>query len=162
VAEPPAVDASPLIVLAQGGYLELLRIAGDRVMVPRPVADEILRGDVADAAVQALTVTSWLEMVEIGPAPDALRAFGLDRGEEAVLAWALAHSGALAIIDDMDGRRAARTLGIPFVGTLGLVVEAKLRGVIPAARPVIDHLLRRTSWYLSERERERALRRVGE
>ena len=102
-------------------------------------------------------------MVEPQSIPDSVRQHGLDPGDEAGLAWALAHPGTAAIIDDRRGRRVASVLGIPVVGTLGLIIEAKRRGTIPAARPVVDQLLLRTTdWYLDARVREHALRGIGE
>jgi len=69
--------------------------------------------------------------------------------------------GAEAIIDDLSARRCAHTFGIPVRGTLGLVLIAKQRGEIPAARPVLEDL-RSAGMYLSERVLNRALRRGGE
>jgi predicted nucleic acid-binding protein len=65
-------------------------------------------------------------------------------------------------MDDRRGRRAAATIGVPVIGTLGLILVAKRQGVIGAARPVVEHLLRTTDWYLSVSFREQALARVGE
>lgn len=162
VAEPPAIDASPLIVLAQGGRLDLLQVQAERVYLPRAVEREVLQRGNPDAAVAALRSAPWLVVVDPDPVPVAIRRLRLDAGEEAVLTWALAHPGAVAIIDDRRGRRAARGLGVPVIGILGLIVDAKLRGAIPAARPVVDHLLRTTDWYLSLAIQEQALTRVGE
>ncbi len=162
MAEPPVVNASPLIILAQGRRLEMLRLMGDRIVVPRQVAIEVRRRGLGDAGVQALAETTWLEIIETGAVSAAVRHYGLDPGEESVLTWALGHPGTIAILDDRRGRYVARTLGIPFIGTLGLVLEAKRRGVIPAACPMIEHLLRVTDWYLADDVREHALRRVGE
>jgi predicted nucleic acid-binding protein len=91
-----------------------------------------------------------------------VRRYRLDAGEEAVIAWALSRPGTLAILDDERGRRAAMALGIPVIGTLGVVLNAKRLGVIEAARPVVDHLLSATGWYLSRTVRDVALARVGE
>jgi predicted nucleic acid-binding protein len=162
VAEPPVVNSSPLIVLAQGGWLDLLQVAGELILIPQTVAAEVRRFDLPDVAKRAIAGTSWPAVVDSGPIPSAVRQLHIDPGEEAVLAWALAHPGTVAVIDDRRGRRAAATLNIPTIGTLGLILEAKRRAMIPAARPVVDHLLRTTNWYLSVPFREQALARVGE
>jgi predicted nucleic acid-binding protein len=52
-------------------------------------------------------------------------------------------------------------LGIPVRGTLGIVITAKQRGVIPAARPVLEQL-RLCGMYLSDRVINQALALVGE
>jgi len=52
-------------------------------------------------------------------------------------------------------------LGIPVRGTLGIVLAAKKRGLIPKARPVIETLIR-SGMYRSRNVIEEALRRVNE
>lgn len=162
MSEPPVVDASPLIVLAQAERFDLLRVAGDRILVPRPVALEVLRPGSPDAAAAAIRSSPWITVVDAGSPPDAVRQQRLDPGEEAVLTWALAHPGTAAIIDDRRGRRAAAALGIPVIGLLGIILDAKRVGMIPAARPVVEHLLTTTDWYISAELVERVLARVGE
>ncbi len=55
VAEPPVVNASPLIVLAKAGLLDLLKLAGERVLVPEVVADEVraYRDDAGSRALES-------------------------------------------------------------------------------------------------------------
>jgi predicted nucleic acid-binding protein len=161
VAERPAVNASPLILLARGGLLDLLRLAGDEVVVPTRVATAIQRRGPDDPTVRALTNTSWLVRIETPPVPALIQAWDLGAGESSVLAWAHAHPGTEAIVDDLPARRCAAALGIPVRGTLGLVLTAKRRGVIPAARPIVEQL-RRTGMYLSEPIVHQALALVGE
>ncbi len=76
------------------------------------------------------------------------------------MGWALAHQG-LAIVDDMAARRCAAAHRVPVRGTLGLVLTARQRGLLPAARPVLDQL-RQAGMYLSEGVVNRALAVVGE
>ena len=78
-----------------------------------------------------------------------------------LLAWAHAHSGTEAIIDDLPARRCAAAHGISVRGTLGLVLAAKKHGRISAARPVLEDL-RRKGMYLSDRVLDEALALLGE
>ncbi|RUQ32319.1 MAG: DUF3368 domain-containing protein [Candidatus Competibacteraceae bacterium] len=61
-----------------------------------------------------------------------------------------------SFIDDGAGRRCAEMLGVPLLGTLGLVMIAKKRGFIPAARPVITRL-KKQGMFLSENIIDRAM-----
>jgi len=161
VPNPLVVNASPIIVLAKTGFLDLLRLAGDPVQVPLAVAREIMRAGANDPAVQALTHVPWLISVDPGPAPAALQAFGLDPGEESVLTWALANQGTETLIDDQAARRCARALGIPCRGCLGLVIVARKQGIIASARPVLEQL-RQAGLRLSDRVLNLALAQVRE
>jgi len=67
-------------------------------------------------------------------------AWDLGAGETAVLSHALVTPPLRAVIDDMDARRCARTLGIPMLGTGGLLVLAKRRGLLTAVGDGIEKL----------------------
>ena len=90
-----------------------------------------------------------------------LLAWDLGAGESAVIAWGRENRGMEVIIDDLAARRCAATLGISVRGTLGLVLAAKQRGLIPSACAVLDELLN-AGMYLSNSVINSALRRVGE
>jgi predicted nucleic acid-binding protein len=161
VAETAVINASPLIFLSRGRCLNLLRLVADVILVPEPVAVEIrAKGDM-DPTAQGLASTPWLREAPGGPAPPIIASWGLGAGESSVLALAQAHPGMEAIIDDLTGRRCAALLGIPVRGTLGIVLTAKQRGVIPAARPVLEQLIE-SGLYLSRQVLNTALQRVGE
>ena len=66
--------------------------------------------------------------------------FKLDLGEVTAIALALSLPEATLIIDEAAGRRAAQELGIQVTGTLGILLKAKKRGIIPAVRPLIRKL----------------------
>jgi predicted nucleic acid-binding protein len=161
VAERPAVNASPLIFLAGVDLFEMLRLAGDEIIVPTAVAEEIKRRGSGDATVQALEQTNWLLITDVPPIPPIIQAWGLGDGESSVLAWAYANPGTEAIIDDLAARRCAAALGIPVRGTLGLVLIAKQRGRISSARVVLEQL-RQAGMYLSDRVLNEALILVRE
>ncbi len=161
MAEAPVANASPLILLSKGGCLDLLCAAGDRIVTPAAVIAEIERRGPSDRTVRAIRGASWLRVVEDPPPDSVILAWDLGLGESAVLAWAKAHPGSRAICDDLAARRCAKTLGIPVRGTVGIVLLAKQRGLIPAARPVIERIVR-SGMYLSDRAISDALALVGE
>ncbi|HEX5418755.1 MAG TPA: DUF3368 domain-containing protein [Gammaproteobacteria bacterium] len=160
MAEAAVIDASPLIFLARSRHLELLQGFAPTIWVPAPVADEITRRGRYDIAAQAIENTAWLITQPVPDIPSIILEWRLGAGESAALALAQAH-GLEAIIDDLAGRKCATSLGIPLRGTLGIVLAAKQRGLIPQARPVIEDMMR-AGLYLSRRVLDQALRRVGE
>lgn len=158
---PPVVNASPLIFLASGGYLSLLRLAGNEIIVPEAVAREIRRRGIKDITARALQETPWLRVVKPPPVPSFIQAWDLGEGEAAVLTLAHLLPGTEPIIDDRLGRRCAAAFGIPFRGTPGLVLAAKRTGQIEAARPVVERLVH-AGMYLSRKVVDEALALVGE
>lgn len=161
MANPPVIDASPLILLAHGGAFDLLRTAWESILVPSSVATEIRRRGPTDPTVLAMNHASWLMMIQDPPIPPAILSWDLGMGESAVLAWAYANPGTEIICDDRAARRCATTLGIPVRGTVALVLGAKQRGLIEKARPILENLVR-AGMYLSERVLSDALEHVGE
>lgn len=161
MAEPVVSNASPLIFLSRGGHLPLLRAFADTVLVPEAVASEIQAKGTDDCTAQALDSMAWLQVVPTVSIPEEVMQWGLGAGESGVLAIALRSPGMEAVIDDLAGRRCARSLGVPVRGTLGVVLVAKQRGVITEARPVLEDLVR-GGMYLSRHVLDTALARVGE
>ncbi len=134
------VDASPLIHLARTRNIHLLTTLGPAIVVPAPVYAEVL-AKTSDETARIVRETPWLNRVP-GPAvsPQVLR-WDLGAGESAVLTWAQDHPGSLAILDDAKARRMAQASHLPVIGTLGIVLRAKRRGLIPLARPIIENLI---------------------
>jgi predicted nucleic acid-binding protein len=65
------------------------------------------------------------------------------------------------IIDDLKGRRFAQKTGIAITGTLGILVEAKIAGIIPAVRPLLLKI-RETNFRISTKLELMALKLAGE
>jgi len=161
VPDPPVCNASPLIVLARAGHLDLLRAVYDTVIVPAAVADEVLDGPAADAGATALRTESWLHRTVVPDVPLSIVGWDLGMGETEVLTWALRHPGCEAILDDRLGRRCVRAFAIPVRGTVGVILLAKRCGIIPAARPVVESL-RAAGLFISPAVLGTSLRLVGE
>lgn len=163
MAEPVRriVNASPLILLAKVGRLDLLRAGVPEVVVPDAVVREVgVRGPTDPVSLE-VGRTAWLQIRPAPPTPPSVLAWGLGAGESSVLSVALTDSECEAILDDREARRCAQALGIGCRGTLGLVLLAKQLGLLPSARPVVDHL-RRVGLYLTDDLADQALALVGE
>jgi len=155
------VNTSPIILLAKVGLVDLLRQLGPTVVIPEAVALEIQRRGPADPAVQSLAQAAWLATVDPGPTAPVVAAYRLHPGESAVLTYALANPGSGVILDDLRARNCTAALGVPYQGTIGVVIYAKQQGWIPAARPVVERL-RQVGMYLSDQLMNQALAQVGE
>ena len=141
------VNASPLIVLARIGYENLLFDFADETVIPAAVQTEINNGPLNDAARLFLRKGS-IPVVQAYP-PAELIAWDLGAGETAVLAYALANPGWVAILDDGAARKCARSFYIPHKGTLGVILMAKRRGLIPSATEIL-HALRANGFRLDD------------
>lgn len=73
----------------------------------------------------------------------------------------MAISGSRLILDDTLGRRIARLQHMQFTGTIGVIVRAKQRGLLPDLAPVIA-ALREAGLWLSEELIAEVLRQAGE
>lgn len=133
-------DASPLIVLAKIGRGDLLLEIPGKLLIPNAVAEEILSGGPEDPA-RRLIESGFAERRHTAGVPRRLWEWGLGRGETEVLALALGESSSRAVIDDAAARKCAAALGVPIIGTLGIVARAKRLGRIESAVSVFRALL---------------------
>jgi len=84
----------------------------------------------------------------VTPPPEVL-ASDLGAGETQVITPALRHGARRVVLDDLEGRRCAKAMGLRVIGTPGVVGRAKAMEQIALAAPVIEHL-RRTGLYVSD------------
>lgn len=156
-------DAGPLIALSRIDALDLLRDLFGQVLVTEAVRDEAL--PVADypgkSAITQAFETGWL--VCPGPFESSWQPInpGLDAGERSAIAVALRMPGCLLIIDDRAGRAEAKSQRVAIVGTAAAVGLAKLQGLIPRARPLLERL-QPAGYSIHSRIIETVLKEVGE
>lgn len=134
------VNASPLILLARIGRLDLLSSLADEIAIPQSVMDEVAAGAEHDDAARRVRDFAEATVVHDIDVPARIRSWDLGRGESQVLAQALGPPRE-AVLDDRAARRCARVMGIAYTGTLGIVLACRRANVVPAARPLIDALV---------------------
>jgi predicted nucleic acid-binding protein len=160
VSEIWVLNASPIIVLAKIGYLDLLTELASEVLVPPAVVSEVRAGAASDPARRALE-GGWGKQVPAGNTPEIVQEWSLGAGESEVLALALQTKGWTAILDDAEGRMCARALEVPVMGTLGVVLRAKRRGLLESASEVVA-AMRDAGLRLDDLTVKLALNHVGE
>ncbi len=154
-------NASPLIVLARAGHLILLERTYRIVHVPAEVFQEIEAGPEGDPARRLTREAFWLGRLATKAVHPRVAPWNLGLGEAAVLTHAMSLPGAEALLDDRAGRTAARALGIPVRGTLGILLLAKRRGIVGSVKPLIDDVAA-AGLFLAPGLRDACLRAAGE
>jgi predicted nucleic acid-binding protein len=133
-------DTSAIQYLYQLELLHILPRLASRVLVPPAVVDEIEVGRAAGVPLPDLTDLDWITVqrpVSVAAIPLLT---DLGSGEAQVLMLAIEQKHVVAVLDDALARRIADTLDLPFTGTLGLLLDAKRAGLVPAVGPLLDRL----------------------
>jgi uncharacterized protein len=156
-------DASPLIALAAIKKLDLLRALYSELVIPAAVYDEITAVRPTDPGANDVREAEWIQVrsVKNRALVEALT-LELDAGEAEAIALAVELDADLLLMDERRGRIAATRLGCRVVGVLGLVIEAKAAGILPAVRPVVDALTTDAGFRISQALLEKVLASAGE
>ena len=91
----------------------------------------------------------------------ALIAATLDIGESSAIALASEYEAPLLILDDLKARNFVKSLGVPYTGTVGVLLNARKNGIIENMGEIIA-LIERTDFRLSKELKDLALRLAGE
>ncbi len=147
--ETAIVNASPLICLARAGLLNILLRVFPKVCIPRAVFDEVMAGPDDDHARLFIGQSEAFAIVDPVSASELVRDWDLGAGETAVLNCVVENADAIAIIDDAAARKCARTLGVTYCGSLGVLVSAHKAGIITDLNACVL-ALRESGLYLSQ------------
>jgi predicted nucleic acid-binding protein len=157
-------DTSPLRALAHLGLLHLVPAIFDDVLIPPAVLHELENpaGQSAPVQLEALKGVRVVVPVDLNRIRDLREIQGLDLGEAEALALAIQVGALEVLIDEYEGRRIARELGLATVGVLGLLVRAKQSGLLDSITPLIDRLKTEFNFFISEALRSEIIRRASE
>jgi uncharacterized protein len=148
---PVISDSSPLILYASIERLDLLRALFGEVMIPPAVWEEVVTEGSGRAGAPAVAEAPWIIVRPVVTSETVKRlSLELDRGEAETIALAEQFDNYLTILlDDRKARRLARERSLQVLGSAGVLVLAKDRGLIPLVGPVLDEL-RSAGLYLSD------------
>lgn len=155
-------DTSPIRALHHLQLMPLLQTLYGQVIIPQTVADELTRagkhfGPLDIQQFPFLTARTATDRARV-----TLLEQTLDPGEAEAIALAIELSADLILIDELEGRKTAQSLGLNLTGVLGILIEAKSKGLVPALRPLVDSLRIGLDFHLNPKFVEDTLKRVGE
>lgn len=144
-------DTSCFIILTNIGELEILFKVYGKVVTTHDIATEY--GEALPDWVEIATVTDKYrqKILEIQ----------IDKGESSAIALALETPDSTVILDDYKARKIAERLGLPFTGTIGVIIRAKLKGIIPSIKPLFEKI-KQTNFRLTTEIEIQALKEANE
>ncbi len=148
--ERVVINASPLIILFRGHLESLLPALFSEISIPVAVWSEVTGGGYRDESVSGLINAEWAKKVKVPVISPSVAAWDLGIGESEVLSFAMEHPGFRAMVDDKAARRCAKTLRIQTLGTGGMLLLAKQRGLIKSVSDTLDNLRISGLWMSDE------------
>jgi predicted nucleic acid-binding protein len=145
-------DTSCLIVLQRINALQLLQQLFGSVKITEEVRAEF--GE---------NLPDWIEIVKAESSENKIILdIALDKGEASSIAYCLEHRAeSVLIIDERKGRKVAQQLGLKIIGTVGVLLKAKQKGVINSLKEKLEQL-EKTDFRISAEIKEDILKRAGE
>ena len=133
-------DTSPIQYLYQTELLGILPELSDKVWIPPAVVEEISIDHKNNVSLPDLDSLKWINVKR--PVSEVALPLikDLGAGETEVLMLGLEMPETVLILDDLLARQLAENLKLKLRGTLGLLLDAKERGIIKSVKPVLDKL----------------------
>jgi len=153
----------PLIGLGRIGRFDLLTEIFGQVIIPRAVHAEILAvGKEGDPVLSAFLAANWIRIQSVSDrlAVDVMLD-ELDLGEAETIVLGRELHADWVLMDEKKGRRKLTELGLPKIGSVGILINARQTGKIPSLGAELT-LLRQQGFSLSQSVIDAALRQVGE
>ncbi|MDN5870946.1 MAG: DUF3368 domain-containing protein [Nitrococcus sp.] len=161
-------DSGPLIHLASVKQFPLLKRFFHTLHTIPQVYEEVVaqgEGRAGELEVRQALQDRWI-LVSTTPGPALAQRFiaaNVSQTDAAVIACAITRKAALLLADDLAVREMARQDNLAVIGTVGILVQARVEGFVDRLQPLLDQLIA-TGFYLDPAGRvyQNALKRVGE
>jgi predicted nucleic acid-binding protein len=156
-------NTSPIINLAMVSQLNLLEQLYLNINLAQAVYDEIVVAGAGKPGASEVQKASWLQVHQVANTPlvKALE-LELDIGEAETIALAVELKADLVLLDERRGRKVATRLGLNKIGILGMLFEAKNKGLLPSIKPVLDDLITKAGFWIRDQLYVHVLQAAGE
>lgn len=146
-------NATPIIAFSRINRLNLLQQLVGEIAIPQEVSKELYEHERSD--VYALKRSNWIKVIKVKSHADVeLLLPTLDKGEAEVIVLSKELGAGLVVIDELTARKVAILMGLPIIGTVGLLIQAKKTGLIKEVKPHLDEMIRQGIRYKENFYRE--------
>ena len=144
-------DTSCFIILTNIGELDLLQKVYGQIVTTIEVAAEY--GE---------RLPDWVIIESVNDKHrQKILEMQVDKGEASALALTIETSDSTIIVDDFRARKVAERLGINYTGTIGVIIKAKLKGIILSIKPLLAKI-RQTEFRITDEIEQQALKEACE
>lgn len=149
-------DSSALVALATMDRLDLLEKIFGKLYVPQAVYDEVSISYKAQSIKLKEFLANKVEVVNLD-----ISKMGLGQGELEAIALYKHKRADFLLIDDRRAKNFAKLNGVNVIGSLGVIILAKDKGLIEFIRDDLEKLLN-SNLFISQNLIEKVLLEVGE
>jgi len=155
------LNASPIILLGKADLLKTISPLAKSWIIPKGVLGEVEKKRSIEPFLSDLSCNSKVIQKSSSTIHPLIAAWDLGQGESEVLTLALEKAGACVVLDDLQARKCAALFEIPLIGSIGLIILAKRKGLIDLAKPKIERL-KAAGLHIDNTMLDRIYMRIGE
>jgi len=150
-------DTSPLIAFNALDKVHILKRLFGEIIITKGVYEELKQEG------KEFSLEKWILVKELKNR-DVFRALrlSLDYGESEAIAFYLENRMDLLIVDDKEARKVSRGIDINVMGTVGILILAKKKGLLSLIKDEMECLEKKIDFRLSSSIKKRVLQEVGE
>ncbi len=159
-------NSTPIIGLSIIGKLHLLTALFEEVYVPQAVYEEVVNSDsprqYGRDELSTMVKERALQLYQVENSHLVKKLYGkLHEGELEVIVGAKELDLKFVVMDEHAARTLAKTFLLQPIGTIGVLIFAKKKGLIQEIKPLLDTLIIH-DFYISKRLYQQALAQVAE
>jgi predicted nucleic acid-binding protein len=150
---PAVSNTSPLLNLAIIGRLALLKEQFETIFIPPAVREELrIESDLPGSKVIGEAIEAgWIQIEQVRDmAFVKILRRELDKGESETIALALQAQADWTLLDEKEGRRVAKSLGLRVTGVLGILLCARREGKLEHFEKVLEDLRGKAGFHIRD------------
>lgn len=155
-------NATPLINFAAINRLDILQAVFGQIVIPQAVYHETTGADFPGSQFILQAIASgWMQVCPVSNIPLTIPV-QLDNGEREAIALAFETNEPKILLDELEARQVARNLELQVIGTLGILLLAKNKQIIPQLKPLLDAMIDIAQYWVNTTLYKQVLQQAGE